>query len=170
MVWQDLFCLDVPTHHGWLGVKNDLSLHSLSLTLFLCAWFQVQYWQRSRYLQWLLGFLFTVHTDPVYHSTEWILKNYIITTKKQQFDYLFLFVSIVSLWWWLLFSERPMTFSGRSYAKWTLGHPTQKRMSLSLRFRTRQTSAILMYAKGQVDYSILAVSSWFVYIYICDIC
>lgn len=53
--------------------------------------------------------------------------------------------------------ERPMTFSGRSYAKWTLGHTTQKRMSLSLRFRTRQTSAILMYSKGQVDYSILAI-------------
>ncbi|XP_076446580.1 protocadherin Fat 1-like isoform X2 [Babylonia areolata] len=53
--------------------------------------------------------------------------------------------------------ERPMTFSGRSYAKWTMGHPTNKRMSLSLRFRTRQHTAILMYAKGQVDYSILAI-------------
>ena len=169
MVWQDLFCLDVPIMVDWVLRMICLCI-VCHLHYFSAHGSKYSIGKRSRYLQWLLGFLFTVHTDPVYHSPEWILKNYIITTKKQQFDYLFLFVSIVSLWWWLLFSERPMTFSGRSYAKWTLGHPTQKRMSLSLRFRTRQTSAILMYAKGQVDYSILAVSSWFVYIYICDIC
>ncbi|XP_076467657.1 protocadherin Fat 1-like [Babylonia areolata] len=50
-----------------------------------------------------------------------------------------------------------MMFSGQSFASWTLAHPTKKRMSLSVKFRTRQSSAILMYAKGQVDYSILAV-------------
>ena len=52
-----------------------------------------------------------------------------------------------------------MSFSGDSYAKWTMGQPTHNRMSLSLQFRTRQSSSVLMYATGQVDYSILAVSS-----------
>ncbi|GFR97028.1 fat cadherin, partial [Elysia marginata] len=51
--------------------------------------------------------------------------------------------------------ERPMTFAGKSYAKWRLRHSTKKRFSLRLRVRTRQTSAVLMYAKGKVDYSIL---------------
>uniref|UniRef100_A0A2C9M9H4 Uncharacterized protein n=1 Tax=Biomphalaria glabrata TaxID=6526 RepID=A0A2C9M9H4_BIOGL len=53
--------------------------------------------------------------------------------------------------------ERPMTFAGRSYAKWKLLHTTKKRFSLSLRIRTRQTTAVLMHAKGKVDYSILKI-------------
>ncbi|GFN75010.1 fat cadherin [Plakobranchus ocellatus] len=53
--------------------------------------------------------------------------------------------------------ERPMTFAGKSYAKWRLRHSTKKRFSLRLRVRTRQTTAVLMYAKGKVDYSILKI-------------
>ncbi|KAH9487879.1 long-chain fatty acid transporter fat1 [Bulinus truncatus] len=53
--------------------------------------------------------------------------------------------------------ERPMTFAGKSYAKWKLQHTTKKRFSLSLRIRTRQSSAVLMHAKGRVDYSILKI-------------
>lgn len=53
--------------------------------------------------------------------------------------------------------EHPVTFAGKSYAKWKLQHSTKKRFSLRFRLRTRQTSATLMYAKGKVDYSILKV-------------
>ncbi|CAL1526834.1 unnamed protein product [Lymnaea stagnalis] len=53
--------------------------------------------------------------------------------------------------------ERPMTFAGKSYAKWKLLHTTKKRFSLRLRIRTRQNSAVLMHAKGKVDYSILKI-------------
>lgn len=50
-----------------------------------------------------------------------------------------------------------MTFAGRSYAKWKLQHSTKKRFSLRFRLRTRQASAVLMFAKGKLDYSILKV-------------
>ena len=53
--------------------------------------------------------------------------------------------------------ERPMTFEGKSFAKWKLKHSTKKRFSLKFRIRTLQKSATLMYAKGKVDYSILTV-------------
>ncbi|CAG5126090.1 unnamed protein product, partial [Candidula unifasciata] len=51
--------------------------------------------------------------------------------------------------------ERPMTFAGRSYGRWKLEHSTKTRFSLRFRIRTRQSSAILMSARGQLDYSIL---------------
>ncbi|XP_059170799.1 protocadherin Fat 1-like isoform X3 [Physella acuta] len=53
--------------------------------------------------------------------------------------------------------ERPMTFAGKSYAKWRLEHTTKKRFSLSFRVRTRQRTAVLMHAKGQADYSMLKI-------------
>ncbi|XP_041359153.1 protocadherin Fat 1-like isoform X2 [Gigantopelta aegis] len=53
--------------------------------------------------------------------------------------------------------ERPMTFIGRSYAKWTLGLQTDKRLTLSMWIRTRKSTANLMYSKGRVDYSILEI-------------
>ena len=50
-----------------------------------------------------------------------------------------------------------MTFSGRSYAQWILAKSLERHMALSLRIRTRQSSAVLMYTQGLVDYSLLEV-------------
>lgn len=55
--------------------------------------------------------------------------------------------------------DKPMTFSGKSYAKWTLqdAFTIEQRLTLSLRIKTRKQLATIMYAKGKVDYSILEV-------------
>lgn len=56
---------------------------------------------------------------------------------------------------------KPMTFSGNSFAKWTLmdEFTIEKRLSLSMRIKTHRSTASLMFATGDVDYSILEVSS-----------
>ena len=53
-----------------------------------------------------------------------------------------------------------MTFAGNSYAKWTLREEftIERRLSLTMRVKTRRQRASLMYAKGQFDYSILEVT------------
>lgn len=53
-----------------------------------------------------------------------------------------------------------MTFSGNSFAKWTLmdEFTIEKRLSLSMRIKTHRSTASLMFATGDVDYSILEVS------------
>lgn len=53
--------------------------------------------------------------------------------------------------------NRPMTFAGRSYARWTLvdKHGFENRLSVSMKIKTRQKNANLMFASGTVDYSIL---------------
>ncbi|ESO94055.1 hypothetical protein LOTGIDRAFT_104487 [Lottia gigantea] len=53
--------------------------------------------------------------------------------------------------------NQPMTFNGKSFARWTLTETTEKRLTLSLRFRTRKPSCNVMYTTGQVDYSILEI-------------
>ncbi|KAK6173109.1 hypothetical protein SNE40_016628 [Patella caerulea] len=53
--------------------------------------------------------------------------------------------------------NRPMTFNGRSYARWTLTETTAERLTMSMRFRTRKSDCNLMYTKGRVDYSILEI-------------
>ena len=52
-----------------------------------------------------------------------------------------------------------MTFAGRSYARWTLvdKHGFENRLSVSMKIKTRQKNANLMFASGTVDYSILEV-------------
>lgn len=52
-----------------------------------------------------------------------------------------------------------MTFSGNSFAKWTLKEEfaIEKRLSLSLKIKTHRSIASLMFATGDVDYSILEV-------------
>lgn len=52
-----------------------------------------------------------------------------------------------------------MTFSGNSFAKWTLKEEftIEKRLSLSMRIKTHRSTASLMFATGDVDYSILEV-------------
>ncbi|XP_069130301.1 protocadherin Fat 1-like isoform X4 [Argopecten irradians] len=55
--------------------------------------------------------------------------------------------------------NKPMTFTGQSYAKWTLqdAFSIEQRLSLSLRIKTRRSTANIMFAKGNVDYSILEI-------------
>ncbi|XP_056011143.1 protocadherin Fat 1-like isoform X5 [Ostrea edulis] len=54
---------------------------------------------------------------------------------------------------------KPMTFSGNSFAKWTLKEEfaIEKRLSLSLKIKTHRSIASLMFATGDVDYSILEI-------------
>ncbi|XP_061184166.1 protocadherin Fat 1-like isoform X2 [Saccostrea echinata] len=54
---------------------------------------------------------------------------------------------------------KPMTFSGNSFAKWTLKEEftIEKRLSLSMRIKTHRPVASLMFATGDVDYSILEI-------------
>jgi len=54
--------------------------------------------------------------------------------------------------------DSPLTFTGTSYAKWTLSNRIDMRLSLSLRIKTMKETASVMFAKGRVDYSILEVS------------
>ena len=52
-----------------------------------------------------------------------------------------------------------MTFTGQSYAQWRLTDTNERRFSLQLAIKTMQASkAMLMYAVGRVDHSILEVS------------
>ena len=51
----------------------------------------------------------------------------------------------------------PLTFSGRSYAQYSLKRSVERHLSLSLGFRTKYKVATIMYAEGQVDYSILEI-------------
>ncbi|KAK3597674.1 hypothetical protein CHS0354_040047 [Potamilus streckersoni] len=51
--------------------------------------------------------------------------------------------------------DKPMTFSGQSYARWTLQESIENRLSLQLSIKTRKETANLMYVKGDKDYSIL---------------
>ncbi|XP_064610099.1 protocadherin Fat 1-like isoform X2 [Liolophura sinensis] len=51
--------------------------------------------------------------------------------------------------------DKPMTFSGRSYARWRLVDKMERRLSLAIKIKTRKATASLMYATGQRDYSIL---------------
>ena len=62
-----------------------------------------------------------------------------------------------------LTGDKPMTFSGKSYARWTLqdSFTIESRLSLSLKIKTRKQVATIMYAKGKVDYSILEVRRFF---------
>lgn len=55
--------------------------------------------------------------------------------------------------------DKPMTFAGKSYARWTLqdAFTIEKQLRLSLRIKTRKQVATIMFAKGKVDYSILEV-------------
>ena len=51
-----------------------------------------------------------------------------------------------------------MTFTGQSYARWRLTDTNERRFSLQLSLKTMQASkAMLMYAVGRVDHSILEV-------------
>ena len=52
----------------------------------------------------------------------------------------------------------PITFSGNSYAQYNLKRSVERHLSLSLGFRTKYKVATIMYAQGQVDYSILEVT------------
>jgi len=56
-----------------------------------------------------------------------------------------------------------MTFSGKSYARWTLqdSFTIESQLTLSLKIKTRKQMATIMYAKGKVDYSILEVRGFF---------
>ena len=51
----------------------------------------------------------------------------------------------------------PLTFSGLSYAQYSLKRSVERHLSLSLGFRTRYKVATIMHAEGQVDYSILEI-------------
>ncbi|GAB1601746.1 protocadherin Fat 1 isoform X5 [Argonauta hians] len=53
--------------------------------------------------------------------------------------------------------NKPLTFAGRSFARWTLvdKHGFENRLSVSLKIKTHQKNANLMFASGSVDYSIL---------------
>ncbi|XP_067663318.1 protocadherin Fat 1-like isoform X2 [Haliotis asinina] len=53
--------------------------------------------------------------------------------------------------------DRPMTFMGRSYARWELNLKTAKQLTLSLWIRTRQLNANLMNTRGIADYSVLEI-------------
>ncbi|XP_046380464.2 protocadherin Fat 1-like isoform X3 [Haliotis rufescens] len=54
--------------------------------------------------------------------------------------------------------DRPMTFMGRSYARWELNLKTAKQLTLSLWIRTRQLNANLMNTRGIADYSVLEIT------------
>jgi protocadherin Fat 1/2/3 len=55
----------------------------------------------------------------------------------------------------------PLTFSGRSYSQYSLKRSVERHLSLSLGFRTKYKVATIMYAEGQVDYSILEITGGF---------
>ncbi|XP_052280093.1 protocadherin Fat 1-like isoform X4 [Dreissena polymorpha] len=55
--------------------------------------------------------------------------------------------------------DSPITFTGSSYAKWTLHNKIEERLSLSLRIKTIKETSCLMFAKGRVDYSILELKN-----------
>ncbi|CAI9732107.1 protocadherin Fat 1 isoform X3 [Octopus vulgaris] len=57
--------------------------------------------------------------------------------------------------------NKPLTFAGRSFARWTLvdKHGFENRLSVSLRIKTHQKNANLMFASGSVDYSILELDN-----------
>uniref|UniRef100_T1J1P1 Uncharacterized protein n=1 Tax=Strigamia maritima TaxID=126957 RepID=T1J1P1_STRMM len=53
--------------------------------------------------------------------------------------------------------KKPITFHGKSYARYTLVNPMDKRFSLKFYVRTSQPTGCLKYAAGRVDYSILEI-------------
>lgn len=57
-----------------------------------------------------------------------------------------------------LLEDKPVTLSGFSYIRWRLTVPMERRLSLSLEFKTVQQKTRIMHAVGRVDYSILEVS------------
>lgn len=51
----------------------------------------------------------------------------------------------------------PLAFNGDSYARWTLVKDIKTRLQVRLTFRTKQSDAVLMDARGDRDYSTLEV-------------
>ena len=49
----------------------------------------------------------------------------------------------------------PMTFGGESFAEYEAVRSLERHMSVSLGLKTRSPSGNIMYARGDVDYSIL---------------
>lgn len=50
-----------------------------------------------------------------------------------------------------------VAFNGESYARWTLSKDIKTRLNVKLQFRTKQSDAVLMDARGDRDYSTLEV-------------
>lgn len=51
----------------------------------------------------------------------------------------------------------PLAFNGDSYARWTLVNDIKTRLQVKLTFRTKQSDAVLMDARGDRDFSTLEV-------------
>lgn len=54
----------------------------------------------------------------------------------------------------------PLSFSGKSYAQYSLATSIDKKLIVSLRLRTVQLTGNIMFLAGRVDYSILEVWFW----------
>ncbi|XP_045031201.1 fat-like cadherin-related tumor suppressor homolog isoform X3 [Daphnia magna] len=53
--------------------------------------------------------------------------------------------------------SHPIFFSGKSYAQYSLGSSIERRLLLTLRFRTVHQTGSIMFASGRIDYSILEI-------------
>lgn len=56
------------------------------------------------------------------------------------------------------FAEKnPISYNGKSYARYSLTNPFERHLSIAISVRTVQATGNLMYASGIRDYSILEV-------------
>lgn len=55
-----------------------------------------------------------------------------------------------------------MSFSGKSYAQYTIKRSLERHLSASLALRTLHPSGTIMFAAGDVDYSVLELVSGFI--------
>ena len=53
--------------------------------------------------------------------------------------------------------RRPLSFSGKSYAQYSLGAAIERKLVVTLKLRTVHPTGSLMFAAGRVDYSVLEV-------------
>ena len=53
--------------------------------------------------------------------------------------------------------RNPLTFSGKSYAQYTLGTFIDRHLTVSIKIRTIHPTGNIMFASGRVDYSILEI-------------
>lgn len=57
------------------------------------------------------------------------------------------------------FTEKnPISYNGKSYARYSLTNPFERHLSIAISVRTVQATGNLMYAAGIRDYSILEVT------------
>lgn len=70
----------------------------------------------------------------------------------------------------VFFTEKnPISYNGKSYARYSLTNPFERHLSIAVSVRTVQATGNLMYAAGIRDYSILEASKfvkfeWYVFL------